>query len=506
LKRGEIVGEENKYVLQVVNISKSFPGVKALNKVNMRLKKGTVHALMGENGAGKSTLMKILAGIYQADEGDIIYNGNKVRFDSPRESMKCGIAMIHQELNPVLEMTIAENLFLGREFHYNGNIIVDYGRMNKEAKKLLETVGLVINPSTKMKYLTVAQSQMVEIAKAIGQESEIIIMDEPTSAITTREVDTLFKLIERLKDSGHCIIYITHKMDEVFRIADEITVFRDGHHVGTYSANDLDTDKLIKLMVDRELTEIFPEKHSPIGEVKLSVKNLSRKKVFKDVSFDVHVGEILGLSGLMGSGRTEVVESIFGVTKLDCGEIYIDGKKVKIKRPSDAIKHNIGLVTEDRKYSGLVLPLSVKENMTLSSLRTLSKLTVVNKKKELSQTEEMVKSLKVKTPSIKQTVENLSGGNQQKVVLGKWLLTEPDILIFDEPTRGIDVGAKAEIYHLISRLAREGKTIIFISSEMQEILGMCDRILVFHEGKLRGELKREEATQEKVLKLATGMN
>ncbi|HEX2945211.1 MAG TPA: sugar ABC transporter ATP-binding protein [Clostridia bacterium] len=497
---------EEKYVLEVINISKSFPGVKALDKVNLRIRKGTVHALMGENGAGKSTLMKTLAGINQPDEGEIVLNGKPVKFDNPRESMKSGIAMIHQELSPVLEMTIAENLFLGREFHYNGNIVVNYPKMNSEARKMLEKVGLNINPTLKMKSLTVAQSQMVEIAKAIGRESEIIIMDEPTSAITTREVDTLFKLIEKLKSTGHSIIYITHKMDEVFRIADEITVFRDGKHVGTYPAAELDTDALIRLMVNRELTEIFPEKNGEIKDVKLSVKNLTRKKAFENVSFDVREGEILGLAGLMGAGRTEVVEGIFGVTKLDCGEIFIDGKKAKIRAPSDAIKLKIGLVTEDRKLSGLVLPLCIKENMTLPSLKNLSRFSIVDRKKETAKTLEMANSLKVKTPSIKQLVQNLSGGNQQKVVLAKWLLTAPQILIFDEPTRGIDVGAKADIYHLVMKLAEEGKTVIFISSEMQEILGMCDRIIVFHEGRISGELTKKEATQEKILKLATGMN
>ena len=495
------------YKVQMVNISKSFPGVKALDKVNLNLKKGSVHALMGENGAGKSTLMKILAGIKQQDEGDILLNGKKVKFNNPKDSLSHGIAMIHQELNPVLEMTIAENLYLGREFRIKNTMLLDYKKMNKEAKNLLDKVGLKLNPRTKMVKLTVAQMQMVEIAKAIDHNSEIIIMDEPTSAITDREVDKLFEMIARLKENGTGIIYITHKMDEVFRIADEITVFRDGKHIGTYLASEINSDMLITKMVDRELTEIFPDKKSNIKDVKMSVKNLSYKKKFKDVSFEVRKGEILGLSGLMGAGRTEIVESIFGITKLDSGKIYIDGKEINIKSPRDAIKYNIGLVTEDRKFSGLVLPLSVKENMVLPSVKNFARLRfITNAKKEQNATQKYINELGIKTPGMNQLVKFLSGGNQQKVVLGKWLMTHPNILIFDEPTRGIDIGAKTEIYKIINDLAEQGNAIIFISSEMQEILGMCDRIIVFHEGIKSGELLKAEATQEKLLKLATGTN
>lgn len=507
MKWGEMVAEECVYKVQMVNVSKSFPGVKALEKVNLNLRKGSVHALMGENGAGKSTLMKILAGIQQPSEGDIILDGVKVKFNNPRESLNSGIAMIHQELNPVLDMSIAENLYLGREPRKKGTLLLDYKKMYKDAKELLDKVGLKLHPRTLMRDLTVAQMQMVEIAKAIDYNSDIIIMDEPTSAITDREVETLFAMINKLRNSGHGIIYITHKMDEVFRIADEITVFRDGKHIGTYPAAEIDPDTLIKKMVDRELTEIFPNKNYVPKDVKISVRNLSRKNKFKNVSFDVHHGEIVGLAGLMGAGRTEIVESIFGITKLDSGEIYIDGKKVNIKAPSDAIKLNIGLVTEDRKMSGLILPLSVRDNMVLPSLKNLSKFKVItNAKKEHKHTDHYIKELKIKTPGQNQIIQFLSGGNQQKVILGKWLMTEPQILIFDEPTRGIDIGAKTEIYKIISDLADKGHTIIFISSEMQEILGMCDRIIVFHEGVVSGEVLRAEATQEKLLKLATGTN
>ena len=502
-----MVEEKSAYKIQMINISKSFPGVKALNKVNLNLKKGSVHALMGENGAGKSTLMKILAGIQQQDDGEILLDGQKVKFYNPKDSLIKGISMIHQELSPVLEMTIAENLFLGREFRLRGNILLYYKKMNHKAKSMLEKVGLKLNPRTQMKHLTVAQMQMIEIAKAIDYNSEIIIMDEPTSAITNREVDTLFQMIEKLKKEGHCIIYITHKMDEVFRIADEITVFRDGMHIGTYMANEINQDLLIKKMVDRELTEIFPQKKCNINDIKFSVRNLAQNNKFKDISFDVHEGEIVGLAGLMGSGRTEVVESIFGITKLNNGQIYIEGKPVNIKNPSDAIKNSIGLVTEDRKISGLVMPLSVKDNIVLPSVKNFSKFKfITNVKRERVETENYIKALRIKTPGMNQIIKFLSGGNQQKVVLGKWLMMAPKILIFDEPTRGIDIGAKTEIYRLVCDLAEQGKSIIFISSEMQEILGMCDRIIIFHEGRISGELKREEATQEKLLKYATNAN
>ncbi len=494
------------YVLQMNNISKYYPGVKALDNVSLKLSKGTVHALMGENGAGKSTLMKTLAGIIQPDRGEIILKGKKVKFSCPKDSINNGIAMIHQELNPILEMTISENLFLGREFYYKGTFVIDYKKMNIESDKLLKNVGLTMNPETKMKELTVAQTQMVEIAKAISYNSDIIIMDEPSSAITDREVDKLFQLINKLKAEGCCIIYITHKMDEVFRISDEITVFRDGKYVGTYNANEINEDELIKKMVDRDLAEIFPVNNSIIKDKKLSVCNLTQKGRFENISFDVHAGEILGLAGLMGAGRTEVAESIFGITKLDNGEIFIDGEKVNIKSPKDAIKCGIALVTEDRKNTGLVLPMSIKENMTLPSTKNLSKINVINNKKIVSETSKYIESLKIKTPHMDQIVGTLSGGNQQKVVLGKWLMMAPKILIFDEPTRGIDIGAKTEIYRLITELAEQGIAIIIISSEMQEILGMCNRIIVLHEGKISGELAKEEATQEKLLKYATGTN
>lgn len=494
------------YVLEMNNISKYYPGVKALDNVSLKLRKGTVHALMGENGAGKSTLMKTLAGMVHPDEGEIILKGKKVKFSCPKDSINNGIAMIHQELNPILEMTIAENLFLGREFYFKGTFVIDYSKMNMESKKLLENVGLHIDAQTKMKELTVAQTQMVEIAKAISYNSDIIIMDEPSSAITDREVDTLFQLINKLKAEGCCIIYITHKMDEVFRISDEITVFRDGKYIGTYMSKEIDEDGLIKKMVDRDLTEIFPVNNAVIKEKKLSVSNLTQKDKFENISFDVHAGEILGLAGLMGAGRTEVAEGIFGITKLDNGEIFIDSKKVNIKSPKDAIDCGIALITEDRKNTGLVLSMSVKENITLPSTKDLSKMNVINNKKIVDETNKYIKSLKIKTPHMDQIVGTLSGGNQQKVVLGKWLMKMPQVLIFDEPTRGIDIGAKTEIYRIITELAESGIAIILISSEMQEILGLCDRIIVLHEGKISGEVTKKEATQEKLLKYATGTN
>jgi inositol transport system ATP-binding protein len=492
------------HVIEVANVSKAFSGVKALINVTLGFHRGRVHVLMGENGAGKSTLMKILSGIYHPDAGEVRRNGRAVKYATPRDALSDGISMIHQELSPARDMTVAENIFLGHELFRGKGFILDEARMRREARDLMEDMGVVINPSRTMRELTIAQTQMVEIAKAIGRNSEIIIMDEPTSAITTREVDILFEQIARIKIAGRSIVYITHKMDEVFRVADDITVLRDGRLIGTYSAGAIDTNRLITLMVDREISEIYPVRHKSVGEVKLSVRGLTRDKVFADVSFDARRGEILGLAGLMGAGRTEVVEAIFGLARLDRGRILIDGREVCINRPATAIAYKIGMITEDRKTSGLVMTQSVKENLTLASLRGFTRAGLLNHRAESGKAHEYVDTLRVKTPDLNHPVENLSGGNQQKVIIAKWLMTLPEILILDEPTRGIDVGAKAEVYQLILRFAQEGKTILFISSEMEEILGISDRVIVFHEGRIRGELSREDATQELVLKYATG--
>ena len=490
-------------ILVMENISKSFPGVKALNDVQLTVHKGTVHALMGENGAGKSTLMKVLIGIYSAENGNITFQGKPVTIDNTETALKLGISMIHQELSPVPYMSVAENIFLGREPLGRFGLI-DKRKMISDTKELLNRLEININPSAIMKTLSVASTQMVEIAKAISYEASLIIMDEPTSAITEREVAHLFRMIRTLKEKGVAIIYITHKMDEVFQIADEVTVFRDGRHIATVPASQTDKNSLIAMMVGRELTNIFPKEDAPIGEVVLSVRNLTRKGIVQDISFDLRRGEILGLAGLMGSGRTEVIQGIFGIEKIDSGEIKISGKQVQIDSPADAIKHGLALLTEDRKLTGIMGVLPVRDNMMIASLGSYAKAGFLNRRLIDETCNREKGRLEIKTPSMDQVIKLLSGGNQQKVLVSRWLLTAPEILILDEPTRGIDVGAKAEIHKLMSKLAQEGKAIIMISSELPEILGMSDRVLVMHEGKVGGEFQRKDATQENIMRAATG--
>jgi len=491
-------------ILNMINISKSFPGVKALDNVNFQLIPGEVHILMGENGAGKSTLMKILAGIYETDSGEILLRNESVHFQKPSDSIQAGISMIHQELMPIPYLSVAENIFLGREpvtrFRTVNKMILE-----KQTLELFDEMGINLNPWSLMVELSVAEMQMVEIAKAISSQSDIIIMDEPTSAISDKEVDTLFRIIRHLKTSGVGIIYISHKMDEVFEIGDRITVFRDGKYIETCFINDLDRSRLISLMVGREIKEIFPKTECPIGETILEVKDLSLTGCFENISFNVRKGEILGLSGLMGAGRTEVVETLFAIRKKNKGTIFKNGKNITINSPSDAITNGLAIVSEDRKEVGLVLKLSVGKNITLTTLRDYTSLgQIMKKNKEEQVILDQIDKLTIKTPGADQLVSNLSGGNQQKVVIGKWLLNKPDILIMDEPTRGIDVGAKAEIHKLICKLACQGKAIILISSELPEIIGMCDRVLVMHEGKITGELDREHFDQEKIMHFATG--
>lgn len=497
------MNRRSKFILEMKGITKEFPGVRALSGVDLRIEPGTVHALMGENGAGKSTLMKILIGLYPEYGGEIIFDGNKVSFKNIKQALDYGISMIHQELTNIDHMTISENIFLGKE-PVLGKFWVNEKELNSRTKALLKRIGIDLNPKTLMKDLSVSEKQMVEIAKAISNDTKIIIMDEPTSAISDREVDQLFKIIRDLTKNNVAIIYISHKMDEIFKIADQITILRDGTYIDTFDTKDLTNDSLVSLMVGRELTDLFPNREKKIGEEFLSVRHLRKKNVFNDISFHVRKGEIVGIAGLMGAGRTEVVNGIFGLNPYDEGEVKIKGKKVKIKSPAEAISLGIGLVSEDRKHFGLVLPLSVRENITLSNLQSLSKLTVLLKGKEKQVVYERIQEFKIKTPSSEQLVKNLSGGNQQKIVIAKSLLSGPDVLILDEPTRGIDIGAKSEIYHLISKLAEEGKAIIMVSSEMSEILGLSDRIIVLHDGKIAGELSREEASQEKIMKLAIG--
>ena len=507
-EKGEEGRKSMEYVLELKNIYKSFPGVKVLEDVTLQVRPGEVHALMGENGAGKSTLMKILMGIYKADQGSIFLEGEETVIHGPKDAMSKGISMIHQELNTVLDMEVAENVFVGRELLKKGMEklkIVDIARMREETGKYFREMNIDIDPRAKMRTLSVAEMQLVEIVKAISLNSKIIVMDEPTSAITEKEAAVLFTQIERLKKQGVAIIYISHKMDEIFRISDTITVLRDGQWIGTKPAKELDNDMLIKMMVGRELTDIYPKDPVEIGDVILEVKNLSRGKKVQDASFSLRKGEVLGIAGLVGAGRSELVETIFGLYPKTGGQIFLHGKEVHIKNSADAIKNKMALITEDRKQTGLNLIVSVKENIASVSIGKLSTHGIVNDKKINEVSEKYIKELKIKTPDGNAIVGNLSGGNQQKVVLAKWLLDEPDIIIFDEPTRGIDIGAKRDIYLLINNLAKEGKAVIVISSEMAEVMGICDRIMVMAEGRINGEVRREEFSQEVIMGYASNI-
>ncbi|MGL6198656.1 MAG: sugar ABC transporter ATP-binding protein [Lachnospiraceae bacterium] len=482
------------------DIVKEFPGVKALKGVDLKVRPGTVHTLMGENGAGKSTLMKCLIGMYKPTSGQIIYDGKEASFNNTLSAMNAGISMIHQELSPVPERTVCDNVWLGR--YPTKGLIVDKQKMRKDCITLFEKLGLDLDPDEKMGNLTVAKMQMVEIAKAVSYDTKIVIMDEPTSALTESEVEYLFNLIDDLKAKNVAIIYISHKMDEIFRISDDITIYRDGEYITTDQVENLNIDKVISLMVGREMGALFPKVVCPIGEVLLKVEDLSSGRAVKNVSFELRRGEILGFAGLVGAGRTETVEALFGIRPKTGGKIYKDGVELKIKSPEDAIKHGIGLLTEDRRGNGIVGLLSVRENAILANLKEYG--FVLKHTKIRKDAEEYVEKLNVKTPSLDAQIQNLSGGNQQKVLVARWLLTNPDVLIVDEPTRGIDVGAKAEIHALLTKLAGEGKAIIMISSELPEVLGMADRILVMHEGRITGILGREEASQELIMKYATG--
>ncbi|HIW21893.1 MAG TPA: sugar ABC transporter ATP-binding protein [Candidatus Dorea intestinavium] len=484
-------------------IDKSFPGVHALDHVNLELRKGEVHALMGENGAGKSTLMKVLTGIYKKDEGTITYEGKEVEFLNPREAQKAGVVIVHQELNMLNHLTVAQNIFIGREM-MNGKLINDK-QMNQESKKLFDRLKIDINPTQKMGELTVGKQQMCEIAKAISHEAKVIVFDEPTAALTESEIEELFKIIRDLREKGLAIVYISHRMDEIKVITDQVTVMRDGGYVGTIDTATSTKEDIINMMVGRVIYEDPKTKSNvkPGAEVVLKVENLNAGRMVRDVSFELHKGEILGFSGLMGAGRTETARAIFGADKLDSGDIYIHGKKVNIKNPEDAVKHGIGYLSEDRKRFGVVVGKSVAENSTLADLDNYMKGPFIDKKKEEQVADKYVEQLKTKTPTVEQLVVNLSGGNQQKVVIAKWLVRDCEILIFDEPTRGIDVGAKSEIYSLMNDLVNMGKSIIMISSEMTEILRMSDRIIVMCEGRKTGEMSIEEASQENIMNHAT---
>ncbi len=488
------------YILEMTDIVKEFPGVRALKGVQLKVRPGTVHTLMGENGAGKSTLMKCLIGIHPPTSGKIVFEGKEIHYKTTLEALNSGISMIHQELSPVPERSVSENLWLGRVPLKNG-FMVDHKKMHNDSEALFKKLGLDVDPEAKMGDLSVAKMQMVEIAKAVSYDSKIVIMDEPTSALTDAEVEHLFRIIAELKSKNVAIIYISHKMDEIFRISDDITIYRDGEYIATDRAENLTQDKLITLMVGREVTEMFPKVECPIGDTILKVEHLSAGRAVKDVSFELHRGEILGFAGLVGAGRTETVETIFGMRTKTGGKIYKDGKELEIKSPEQAIANKIALLTEDRRGNGIVGLLSIKENTVLASLKKYG--FPLNDKKMSEDTEEYVKKLNTKTPTIMTPIQNLSGGNQQKVLVGRWLLTDPDILIVDEPTRGIDVGAKAEIHTLITRLAGEGKAIIMISSELPEVMGMSDRIVVMHEGLMTAVVDRKDFSSELILKYAT---
>lgn len=496
------------YILQMKNISKNFPGVKALDKVSLNIRPGTVHALMGENGAGKSTLMKCLFGIYARDDGEIVFNGEVVDLKNTSEALSKGIAMVHQELQPILDRSIAENIFCGRyPTKKIGPItIVDHGKMYDDTEKLLKEVKMNFNPKMKLSALSVSQMQSVEIAKAVSANAKIVIMDEPTSSLTENEVEGLFDIINSLRDKGVSIIYISHKMEEILKISDEVSIMRDGTYVGTWSAKELTTDLIIKRMVGRELTNRFPKRENVPSDVVLEVRNFTsiNPKSFKDVSFDLKKGEILGIGGLVGAQRTELMEAIFGVRHTISGTVKYKGEVINITRPRDAISKGIALLTEDRRATGIFGVLSISDNVGVSSLdKYLDYKIVINNKKLEKLVAENIKKMSIKTPSSKTKIQTLSGGNQQKVIIARWLANNPDVLILDEPTRGIDVGAKFEIYTIIAELAKQGKSIIMISSEMPELLGMSDRVMVMCEGRVTGFVNSSETTQEEVMSLAT---
>lgn len=499
---------EGKYILEATGIDKSFSGVTVLKGAELCIKPGELHALMGENGAGKSTLMKIIMGIYTKDAGKVVLDGKEVDFKSAREALDAGISMIHQELSPIPEMTVAENVFLGREQKkFKGLPFVDKKELNHMTQKLLEEYELdgFIKPNMKMKDLNIAQIQMMEIIKAVSYNSKVIIMDEPTSSLSDKESITLFKIIDSLKQKKVGIIYISHRMEEVFELADRVSVLRDGQFIGCVEVKDASREQLINMMVGRELEGGYPKNTAKKGDVVLELKNFTRKGVFEGVNLKVRAGEILGMAGLVGAGRSEVMRALVGYDKLDSGEIILEGKSVTIKHPKDAIANHIIMASEDRKQLGLVLCRSIKENVSLQNFDKLANASFINKSKEKSTAKDYTEKMATKMNGVDDLVSSLSGGNQQKVVLAKCLLSEPKVLIMDEPTRGIDVGAKAAIYNIMVDLAKQGIAIIMISSEMPELIGMSDRVIVMANGKVRGELDGEEAqSQQAILNLAFG--
>jgi len=492
-------------ILKVEGIRKQFPGVLALDNVRLEVKRGEIHALVGENGAGKSTLMKILTGVYRKDAGKIEFKGKEVEIHDSKSSQEMGIGIVYQEFNLLPHLTVAQNIFIGREPRSFVRFILNENEINQKTRDLLDMIHLNLDPRTKVSNLTVARQQMVEIAKALSFNSEVLILDEPTAALSESEIEDLFRIIRKLRNNGVAIIYITHRIEELKQISDRVTVMRDGHYVDTVRTQDATMSQIISMMVGRVIYESSPEiPENASDETVLEVKNLNRGRVIKNVSFKLKKGEILGFAGLLGAGRTEVTRAIFGADPFDSGEIYVKGRKVNIKSPSDAVNLGIGYLSEDRKRYGVALGMNVEDNIVLAAFKKfLNYLGWVNRAKTRSATDNMIKLLSIRTPSLVQKVKNLSGGNQQKIIVGKWLTADTDILFFDEPTRGIDVGAKSEIYRLLNDLAAEGKSIIMISSELPEILRMSHRIIVMCEGRITGVLNPGEATQEKIMQFAT---
>ncbi len=490
-------------ILTLKNVTKEYPGVVALDHMNLEVYPGEVHALMGENGAGKSTLIKVVSGAIKPNGGTILYEGKEYDSMTPALSKKLGIGVIYQEFNLVPDLSVAENIFLGQKL--TSGFSINRKLMNQRAKELMDSFGIDIDVTKDVKSLTVAYQQLVEITKTISSNVKVLIMDEPSAPLTNREIDAMFGIVRKLKAQGVAIIYISHRMEEIFALADRITVMRDGKYVGTKMASEIDNNGLIKMMVGRDLDEQYPTVEKEIGEVALEVNRLCTDALLKDISFQVHKGEILGLAGLVGAGRTETARAIFGADSKSSGEIRIHGKTVQIHSPKDAIKDGIALIPEDRKKHGALLEMTIRDNISFIAVKSISKAGFVDRNADKNMAEKYIKELSIKTPSMEQLTRNLSGGNQQKVVLAKSLASNSDIIIFDEPTRGIDVGAKKEIYVLMNELAKKGMAIIMISSEMQELLGMSDRIIVMHEGEMMGELRKEDATQEKILELASGI-
>jgi rhamnose transport system ATP-binding protein len=489
-------------VVELRDVHKSFGGVRALRGVELVLRRGEVHALVGENGAGKSTLVRILGGVHQPDEGEVLTGGKAVHLHGPADARNRGIAVIYQEPTLFPDLDVAENIYMGRQSR--NRLGIDWREMYREVDELLASFGVAMDARTPVQGLSVADQQLVEIAKALSLDAQVVVMDEPTAALSSREIEQLFGIVRGLRDRGVSVLFISHRLEEVFELGDVVTVLRDGEHVITTPAAELDASTLIRHMVGRELGELFPKEAVEIGEPLLEVRGLARRGVFRDISFTLRRGEILGLAGLVGAGRTEVARALFGIDPVDAGEVLLDGKPVTIKSPPDAVAAGMAFVPEDRQHQGLVLEMAIEQNTTLPILRRLTRLGLVQRRRERAVAREYADRLQVRAAGLEQPATALSGGNQQKVVLAKWLATDPAILILDEPTRGIDIGTKAEVHRIISRLAGQGLAILLISSELPEVLAMADRVLVMHEGRLTGEFSHEEADQERIMHAATG--